>query len=97
MYDKPTAYTQAVCSMLLLPFMSDAPDAEAALGRSSVTTAMAGPSTVTLKKSLLVLIGISSLSVLGQSTSRNRQASSRRSALAYFAQPPIEMDAPSKD
>jgi len=77
--------------------MSDAPEAEDDLGRSAVATAMADPLTVTLKKSLLVFIGVSSLSVLGQLASRNRQADSQRSALAYFAQPPIEMDAPSKD
>jgi len=41
--------------------MFDAPDAEAALGRIAVATAMADPLTVTLKKSLLVLIGISFL------------------------------------
>jgi hypothetical protein len=57
---------------------------------------MADPLTVTLKKSLLVFIGASSLLVLGGSASRNRQAGSQRSALAYFAQPPIEMDVPSK-
>jgi hypothetical protein len=51
------------CSMLLLPFMSDAPDAEAAPGRKAVAAAMADPLIVTLRKSLLVLIGISSLSV----------------------------------
>jgi len=43
--------------------MFDAPDAEAALGRIAVATAMADPLTVTLKKSLLVLIGISFLQV----------------------------------
>jgi hypothetical protein len=57
---------------------------------------MADPLTVTLKKSLLVFIGVSSQLVLGQPASRNRQAGSQRLALAYFAQPPIEMDAPSK-
>src|ERR1700750_689522 len=51
--------------MLLLPFISDTPDAEAALGSSAVATAMADPLIVALKKSLLVFIGISSLSVLG--------------------------------
>jgi hypothetical protein len=47
--------------------MFDAPDAEAALGRSAVAAAMADPLTVTVKKSLLVFIsiGISSLSSLG--------------------------------
>jgi hypothetical protein len=38
--------------------MFDAPDAEAALGRSAVTAAMADPLTVTVKKSLLVFISI---------------------------------------
>jgi hypothetical protein len=85
--------------MLLFPFISDACKAEVDPGRSAVATAMADPLTVTLKKSLLVFIfiGASSLSVLGHSAARNRQAGSQRSALAYFAQPPIEMDAPSKD
>jgi hypothetical protein len=41
--------------------MFDAPDAEAALGRTAVANAMADPLTVTLKKSLLVHIGISFL------------------------------------
>jgi hypothetical protein len=45
--------------MLLLPFMFDAPDAEAALGRSAVTAAMADPLTVTVKKSLLYRFGVS--------------------------------------
>jgi hypothetical protein len=46
--------------------MFDAPDAEAALGRSAVTAAMADPLTVTVKKSLLVFISIGILStVLG--------------------------------
>jgi hypothetical protein len=49
------------CSMPLLSLMFDAPDAEAALGRTAVANAMADPLTVTLKKSLLVLIGISFL------------------------------------
>jgi hypothetical protein len=80
--------------MLLLPLIFDAPDAKVASGRSAAATAMADPLTVTLKKSLLVFIRASSLLVLGPSASRNRQASSQRSALAYFAQLPIEMDAP---
>jgi L-cystine uptake protein TcyP (sodium:dicarboxylate symporter family) len=49
--------------------MSDALDAEAAMGRNAVAAIMADPFTVTLKKSLLVFIiifiGISSLSSLG--------------------------------
>ena len=53
----------AIFSMLLLPIISDAPDAEAALGRTAVATVMADPLIVTLRKSLLVFI-ISSLSVL---------------------------------
>jgi hypothetical protein len=44
--------------------MSDALAAEAALGRSAVATAMADPLTATLKKSRLVFIGISPLSIL---------------------------------
>jgi hypothetical protein len=47
--------------MLLLPLLSDASEAEAALGRSAAATAMADPLTVALKNSLLVLIGISFL------------------------------------
>jgi hypothetical protein len=82
--------------MLLLLIISDAPKAEVDPGRSAVATAMADPLTVTLKKSLLVFIGVSSQLVLGQPASRNCQAGSQRLALAYFAQPPIEMDAPSK-
>jgi hypothetical protein len=49
--------------MLLLPFISDAPDTEAVLGRNAAAAAMADPLTVTLRKSLLVFICISSLSV----------------------------------
>jgi len=49
--------------MLLLPIISDAPEAEVDPGRSAAATAMADPLTVTLKKSLLVFIGISFLSV----------------------------------
>jgi hypothetical protein len=60
--------------MLFLLFMSDAPDAEAGPGRSAVASATADPLTVTLKKSLLVFIGVSRLSVLVQLPSRNRQA-----------------------
>jgi hypothetical protein len=48
--------------MLLLPIISDAPKAEVDLGKIAVANAMADPLTVTLKKSLLVFIGISSLS-----------------------------------
>jgi len=43
--------------------MSDVFAADAPLARSAVATAMADPLTVTLKKSLLVFIGISFLSV----------------------------------
>jgi hypothetical protein len=82
--------------MLLLPFTSDALDAKADLGRSAVATAIADPLTVTPKKSLLVLIGVSSLLVLGESAARNRQANSQRSAPAYCAQQPNEMDVPAK-
>jgi hypothetical protein len=49
--------------MLLLPFISDASDAEAVLGRNAAAAAIADPLTATLRKSLLVLIGISSLLV----------------------------------
>jgi hypothetical protein len=59
--------------MLLVPIIFEAPDAEAALGRSAVATAMADPLTVMLKKSLLVFI-ISFLSDVGQLASRNRPA-----------------------
>jgi hypothetical protein len=63
-----------------------------------VAAAMASPLTVTLKKNLgLIFISISSLSILGQSLPRNRQVNSQRSALAYFAQPPIETDVSSKN
>jgi hypothetical protein len=51
--------------MLLLPIISDAPKAEVDSGKSADATAMADPLTVTLKKSLLVFIGVSFLSVLG--------------------------------
>jgi hypothetical protein len=47
--------------MLLPPTISDAPEAEDDLGKSAVASAMADPLMVTLKKSLLVFIGVSSL------------------------------------
>jgi len=43
--------------MLLLPFISDAPEAEADLGKIAVATTMADPLIVALKKFLLVFIG----------------------------------------
>jgi len=45
----------------LPPIMSDSREAKAVLGRTAVAIAIADPLTVTLKKSLLVLIGTSSL------------------------------------
>jgi hypothetical protein len=54
--------------------MSDVLAAGAPLVRSAVATAMADPLTVTLKKSLLVFIGMSSLLFLDQAATRNSQA-----------------------
>jgi hypothetical protein len=54
--------------------MSDVLAADAPLARSAVAIAIADPLTVTLKKSLLVFIGMSFLLFLGQAASRNSQA-----------------------